>query len=133
MEGRETARDLLRAVYQRRALPQWGDVIEFALHTGAPDPGRPQSEQEIAYTGYARVRVSRDGGFVVEGNVARPAADVEFPECTAPVGGPIAEAAWFSTGARDVILHAGPLDEILRIGPRMVPVLAADRVRIERR
>lgn len=39
---------------------------------------------ECAYTGYARVAVARSGsGWVVTGNSCSPAANIDFPQCTA--------------------------------------------------
>jgi len=39
---------------------------------------------ECAYTGYARVAVARSGsGWTVTGNSCSPAANIDFPQCTA--------------------------------------------------
>jgi len=53
--------------------------LYIALHTADPTGGT-QSTSEIAYTGYARVAVTRtSGGFVVTSNVLNPAANIVFP------------------------------------------------------
>lgn len=58
--------------------------LYLSLHTAEPGEAGDQTTNEVAYTGYARVAVSRSGaGFTVTGNSVSPAADVDFGACTA--------------------------------------------------
>lgn len=71
-----------------------------ALHTA--NPGEPSTQQtnEIAYTSYARVAVSRTSGWDVNGNQVTNAALVQFPTCT----GGTATATHFSVGVDDGVV-----------------------------
>ena len=58
--------------------------LYLALHTADPGETGTQATSEANYTGYARVAVARtSGGFTVTGNSVSPAANVDFPACTA--------------------------------------------------
>lgn len=60
----------------------------IALHTADPGEGGTQSTNETGYTGYTRVSVNRTGaGWVVTGASVSPAANIDFPACTATAGG----------------------------------------------
>jgi hypothetical protein len=66
-----------------------------ALHTAAPGAGGDQTTSEVAYTGYARVAVPRDGtGWTVADLVATLANAIDFPQAT---GGSVT-ATHFSLG-----------------------------------
>lgn len=61
--------------------------LYVALHTADPGEAGNQSTSEAAYTGYARVAVARtSGGWVVTSSSVSPAANIDFPECTASPG-----------------------------------------------
>lgn len=58
--------------------------LYVSLHTADPGETGNQTTSETSYTGYARVAVARSsGGFTVTGNSVSPAANVEFPACSA--------------------------------------------------
>lgn len=94
-------------------------ALSVALHSADPGGAGTQSTSEIAYTGYARASVARNGGgWVVSGNSVSPAAAIDFPACT----GGAAVATHFSVG-----VGAGA-SKILRrgiIGSRLGPFSAA--------
>lgn len=98
----------------------------LALHTADPGEAGNQSTSEVAYTGYARVAVNRNGGgWVVTGNSVSPAADIEFGACTS--GTPVATHATVgvaSSGATKY-LYRGVLGTELNIQPGITPVIAA--------
>lgn len=58
-----------------------GDLF-VSLHTADPGEAGDQSTSEVAYGSYARVSVSRSGGWSVSGNVASNVAAVTFPTGT---------------------------------------------------
>lgn len=74
---------IVALIFNGTALP-WANANLFvALHTADPGEAGTQPTSEAAYTGYARIAVSRDGaGWTVSGNQASNTAEVTFPECT---------------------------------------------------
>src|SRR3954464_32080 len=54
-----------------------------SLHTSDPGISGSQTTNEVVYTGYARVAVSRTvGGWTVAGNVVTPVSNIDFPACS---------------------------------------------------
>ena len=83
-------------------------VFHVSLHTGAgPGETGNQTTLEAAYTNYARVSVSRSGGFSVSGNVGDNAAAVTFASASSS-GEIITYAAigTASTGSGNLIAFA---------------------------
>lgn len=61
-----------------------------SLHTADPGETGSQNTSEVAYTGYARVEVTRDSsGFTCSGNAASNTAQLAFGQCTASPGSDI--------------------------------------------
>lgn len=95
----------------------------IALHTADPgEAGSAQTTSEVAYTGYARVGVARSGaGFTRTANSISPAANVDFPPCTAGT----ATATYFSIGVASTgagqILYRGPLTPSIAIAAGVTP------------
>src|SRR5580765_6798309 len=57
--------------------------LYVSLHVADPGEAGSQSTSEIAYTGYARVAVLRNGtGWTVTGSSVSPAAAITFGACT---------------------------------------------------
>lgn len=73
---------ILEYLFKNTAIPSLGGTLYFSLHIGSgPGEGGNQATNEISYTNYVRVPVIRTAaGFVVTGNVARPFANVVFPQ-----------------------------------------------------
>jgi hypothetical protein len=102
-------------------------ALFLSLHTADPTDAGNQTSNETAYTGYARKSVSRDsGGFTVTGSSVSPAADQDFPPCTASPGGPLTHAALgdLSTGAGR-IFWAGPLSPNITMAIGVTPRVKA--------
>lgn len=86
--------NLLKLIFQNIALPNIGNVggllpssvdgsFYISLHTASPAEGDTQTLSETAYTGYARIAVSRGASFWdVVGNLASNLNNIEFPVCT---------------------------------------------------
>lgn len=100
--------------------------LTVALHTADPGEDGDQSTNEISYTGYARVSVTRaDGsGWVVTGNAVSPANNITFGRMTGGVGG-IATHASVGTGVGDKMLYKGAITPNITIitgkTPRLTP------------
>lgn len=81
-----------------------------SLHTADPGETGTQSTNEAAYTGYARVAVSRSvAGWTVSSSVVWNAADVNFP---APTAGSSVITYWgIGTGSAGAgrLLYTGPI------------------------
>lgn len=99
-----------------------------AFHTADPgEAGSAQTTSEVSYTGYARAGVARSGaGWVRTGNIIRPAATVNLPQCTAGTQ----TATHFSIGiaatGAGMILYKGTLNPNIAIAPSVTPQLASD-------
>jgi hypothetical protein len=58
--------------------------LYVSLHTADPGEAGTAITSEATYTGYARVAVARSGsGWTVTANSVSPAANIDFPVCTA--------------------------------------------------
>lgn len=117
-----TENDLALYVFDSTA-PAWASNSDFYIRLHSTDPGEAGTAvtNEISYTGYDGVAVSRSTGFTVTGNTASNAALVQFPLCT----GSTATAAYFSVcttqnGAGQIIV-SGALTSPLSISNGIQP------------
>jgi hypothetical protein len=90
--------------------------LYLSLHTAAPGVGGAQTTNEAAYTGYARVAVTRSGtGWNITGAVAALAATATFPS---PTGGAETET-FFAVGTAasgtGLVLYAGALSSNIAV------------------
>jgi len=74
--------DVLNHIFKSIAIPTLGATIYTALHTADPGDTGNASTNEVSYTGYARVGITRGAGFTVTGNSVSPAANITFPAST---------------------------------------------------
>ena len=86
------AGDVLKLIFNGEAIAGLADnavagplgSLYLSLHTADPGADGNQGSSEVAYTGYARMPVSRDGaGFTVNDAAMHPATVVEFGQMTA--------------------------------------------------
>lgn len=117
-----TENDLALYVFDSTA-PSWASNTDFyvRLHSADPGEGGTATTNEISYTSYDGVTVSRTTGFTVSGNTASNAALVQFPTCT----GGTATATHFSicttqNGAGQIIV-SGALTSSLSISNGIQP------------
>jgi hypothetical protein len=126
---------LLALVFQNTNIANIGDAtglrgaaaagqLFVALHTADPGEAGTQTTSEVAYTGYARVGLARSsGGFTITGNSVSPAANVDFPACTAGS----ATATHFSVGVAasgaGMVLYKGAITPTIAIAPGVTPRL----------
>lgn len=95
----------------------------MSLHTSDPGEAGDQTTSETAYTGYARQAVARSGaGFTVSGNSVSPAANVDFPECTAAPGAALTHFA-IGTAASGAgkLLYSGTLTPNITMAVGVIP------------
>ena len=126
---------LLALVFQNANIANVGDAtglrgaaaagqLFVALHTADPGEAGTQATSEVAYTGYARVGIARSsGGFTITGNSVSPAANVDFPACTAGS----ATATHFSIGVAStgagMVLYKGAITPTIAIAAGVTPRL----------
>ncbi len=117
-----TENDLALAIFDSTDPSWWGNASFFIrLHSSDPGEAGTATTNEISYTGYDGVTVSRSTGFSVSGNTASNAALVQFPLCT----GGTATASHFSicttqNGAGQIIV-SGALSSSLSISNGIQP------------
>ena len=125
----------LQLVFQNATIANIGDAtglrgsttagqLFFSLHTADPGEVGTQATSEVSYTGYARVGVARSGaGFTVTDNSVSPAANIDFPACTAGT----ATATHFSVGVASsgaaLVLYKGAISPTIAIAAGVTPQL----------
>lgn len=91
-KGNTFENDLLKLIFNGTGIPDLADndatapltSLYVSLHTADPGEAGDQTTTEATYTGYARVAVARTaGGWTVTNNSVSPAANIDFPLCTA--------------------------------------------------
>ena len=127
----ETA--LLNLLFKNQAWANVGDAsglqpsaapgsFFIALHTADPGETGDQSTTEVAYTGYARVGVTRGAGFTVVGDQVSNTSTVQFGECTAGSS----TATHFSVGTASTgagtIIYRGALSASRAISAGITPL-----------
>jgi hypothetical protein len=130
-KSKPTENQLLQSLFQNAALPAYGGTLYISLHSADPGENGDQSTNEVTYTGYARVAVSRTAaGFAVTNNLAQNAATITFPSCT----GGSATATHVSVGIAPTgagqILYSGPLTAALAISNLITPQFAANALQV---
>ncbi len=113
---------ILQHIFQNADIANIGDAaglqnsaadgsLYISLHTADPGEAGAQNTNEVAYTNYARVAVSRTGstGWTVSANIVSNTAVINFP--TSGVTG--ATALYWGIGTASsgagVLLYSGPL------------------------
>ncbi|MBW7965322.1 hypothetical protein [Bradyrhizobium sp. BR 10261] len=125
--------DFLKLVFNGTAIANIADNaasspltnLYVALHTADPGAAGNQATNEISYTGYARVAVTRNsGGWTVTGQTVSPTLDVDFPISSGGTGG-TATYASIGTAASGAgkILWSGALSPTIVVSSGVPPVL----------
>lgn len=131
--GTETA--ILSLIFTATA---WADIAQndgsspatsfyISLHTASPGEAGDQTTNETAYTGYARVAVTRDAtGWTVTGNSVTNDAEIAFAQCSASPGSAITHVGLgtASSGAGTLLLF-NPLDSSVTMSAGTVPIFSA--------
>lgn len=98
--------------------------LYVSLHTASPGATGNQTTNEAAYTGYARVAVTRTtGGWTVTANSVSPAATIVFPAAT---GGTETET-YFGVGTASTstghLLYFGAISPTIGVANGVTPQL----------
>lgn len=134
-----TCNNLLRLIFNAVA---WANIADNAatapltslfisLHTADPGVGNAQTTNEVAYTGYARIGVTRNaGGWTVSTNTAVNTALSQFAQCG--VTGATATHVAIGTAASGAgnVLYAGALNSSLTIAQNIQPQFAASAITV---
>lgn len=125
-----TENDLVKFYANNVAMPAYGTTLYMHLHTADPGEGGTSSTNEAAYTGYARVAVTRDaGGWTIcdpdgttnaNGSAFKNTAEVPFPECTGVTDDVTVTYASLCTNGGQ-ILYSGALTANLRVTNLITP------------
>lgn len=96
-----------------------------SLHTSDPGEGGTQNTGEIAYTGYGRVSVSRDGaGWTVTASLVNPTADIDFGEMSGGAGGTVTHfAVGVLTSGAGKLLYFGTVTPNIVVSTGVTPRL----------
>lgn len=124
-KGNTTENDISKFIFNAVAMPSYGANLYLALHTADPGEAGTQETNECAYTGYARIAVSRDAsGWGVVGNTSSNLNLAQFPTCTgAPETATHISIGTASSGAGQ-ILYSGALTSSLAISNNITPQFA---------
>ena len=97
--------------------------LYVALYTADPGEIGTAPTSETAYTGYARQAIARSGaGFVVTGNSVSPAANIDFPECTAAAGAALTHFGIVSSASgAGLLLYSGTLTPNVTMAVGVIP------------
>lgn len=126
-----TETDLANFIFDS-LTPSWAANANFFIRLHSSDPGEAGTAvtNEISYTGYDGVSISRTTGFLVAGNTASNVALAQFPICS----GSSATATHFSicttqNGAGQIIVK-GALTSSLAISTGIQPQFNAGELTI---
>ncbi len=135
-KGNTFENELLEHIFNNAAITLIGDAagllaslgdgdIYVSLHTGDPGEAGDQTTSEIAYTGYARVAVSRAGAaWTVTANSVSPAADIDFAEMSGGAGGTVTFfVIGTSTSGAGKLLYSGAVSPTIAVTTGVTPRL----------
>lgn len=125
---------ILDLIFKNLALTGVGDAggllpsatagsLYVSLHTADPAEGGNQTSNEIGYTSYARVAVTRGAGWTRTGNSISPTAAITFPAGTGGSG----TATHFGIGTDSAgagkLLYSGTINPNIVCGNGVTPQL----------
>ena len=130
----ETA--LLNLLFKNQAWANIGDASglqpstaagNFYVRLHSADPGETGTgdTNEISYTGYSPVAVTRGAGFNVSGAVVSNASTVQFGECTAGTATVTHFSVCVGNGAGAAIVYRGALGATRSISAGITPLFNA--------
>ncbi|HYE38151.1 phage tail fiber protein [Methylocaldum sp.] len=103
--------------------------LYVSLHTADPGDDGNQSTNEIGYTSYARVAVSRDtDGWTVTDSVVSPAEDIAFPVGTGGSGTATHFGVGTASSGAGVLLYSGEITPNIVCGSGVTPYLTTETV-----
>ena len=101
----------------------------ISLHTADPGETGDQSTSESAYTGYARVAVTRDGtGWTVSGGSASNTAQITFGQCTASPVNITHVGLGLASSSTGTLLLSNALSSTLTMAAGVTPIFSAGQL-----
>ena len=98
--------------------------IYCSLHSSDPGATGNQTTNEIAYTGYSRVAVSRSGGWTTATTgSSSPVSSISFPTGTGGTGTATFAALGTASNGTGSILWSGPMSPAIVCGNGVTPTL----------
>jgi hypothetical protein len=135
-KGNTFENELLEHIFNNADITLIGDAggllgsvadgsLYVSLHTSDPGEAGDQTTNEIAYTGYARVAVSRAGAaWTVTANSVSPASNIDFGEMTGGAGGTVTHfAAGASASGAGKLLYSGTVTPNISVTTGVIPRL----------
>jgi hypothetical protein len=135
-KGNTFENELLEHIFNNADITLIGDAggllgsvadgsLYVSLHTSDPGEAGDQTTNEIAYTGYARVAVSRAGAaWTVTANSVSPAANIDFAEMTGGAGGTVTHfAVGASASGAGKLLYSGTVTPNISVTTGVIPRL----------
>lgn len=123
--------DLLKLIFQATAIANIADnaaaspltSLYVSLHTADPGEAGNQGTNEISYTGYSRVAVTRSsGGWTVTGNSVSPAATITFGAMSGGTGGTATHAGvGTASSGTGKLLYKGALTPTISVTTGVTP------------
>ena len=124
--------DLMKLIFNATPIANIADnavtapltSLFVALHTADPGEAGTQATSEATYTGYARVTLARAaGGFVVTANSVSPAANIDFPSCTAGTNVATFWSVGVAVSGATKLLYSGAISPTISISAGVIPRL----------
>ncbi len=135
-KGNTFESDLLALIFNGTAIANLADDagtspltdLYVSLHTADPGEAGDQTTSEVAYTGYARIAVSRDDtGWTVSGNSVSPAANIDFAQAQAGDTGTITHfAVGTDATLAGKVLYSGAISPNVTLGEGVIPRVSTD-------
>lgn len=132
-KGNTFENDLLKLIFNATAIANLADNaaaspltnLFVAMHTADPGETGDQTASETAYTGYTRKTIARtSGGWTVTANSVSPAANIDFPECTASPGAAITHwSVGVVVSGASKILYSGTVTPNITMAVGVIPRL----------
>ena len=98
--------------------------LYVSLHTADPGEAGDQTTNEVAYTSYARVAVTRNsGGWTVTNNSVSPAATISFPAGTGGSGTATHFGVGTASSGAGVLFYKGTVTPNIVCGNGVTPQL----------
>ena len=118
------ATDILRHLFLN-ITPPWLDILEISLHYDMP--GNVQSDSELTYDGYSRVKIPRNSdNWIVVGMEAVNKKDISFPICK----NGSQTAVYVGIGSNNELIHVAELDDPIAINKRIQPIIKSQSLKI---
>lgn len=135
-KGNTFENELLEHIFNNADITLIGDAagllgsatdgsLYVSLHTSDPGEAGDQTTNEIAYTGYARVGVSRAGAaWTVTANSVSPVSNIDFGEMTGGAGGTVTHfAVGASSSGAGKLLYSGTVTPNISVTTGVIPRL----------